>query len=72
MWGHFLAGYSHYTPQTPFGTQGAFAYEVGGGGDITVRRTRWALRLGADMVGSHYFSTWQYSPKAFAGVVYKF
>jgi hypothetical protein len=72
LWGHFLAGYSHYTPQTPFGTQSAFAYEVGGGGDITVRRTRWALRLGADMVGSHYFSTWQYSPKAFAGVVYKF
>jgi hypothetical protein len=24
------------------------------------------------MVGSHYFHTYQYSPKAFAGVVYKF
>jgi len=72
LWGHFLAGYSHFTPQTSFGSQEAFAYEVGGGGDISIRRTHFALRVGADMVGSHYFSTYQYSPKAFAGVVYKF
>ena len=72
LWGHVLFGYSHLTPQTPFGTQSAFAYEAGGGADINVLRTRWALRIGADMVGSHYFNTYQYSPKAFAGVVYKF
>jgi hypothetical protein len=24
------------------------------------------------MVASHYFNTYQYSPKAFAGIVYKF
>lgn len=72
LWGHVLFGYSHFTPQTPFGKQGAFAFEAGGGGDVNIFRTRWALRVGADMVGSHYFGTYQYSPKAFAGVVYKF
>src|SRR4029077_12956105 len=72
LWGHVLFGYSHLTPQTSFGSQDAFAYEAGGGADINILRTRWALRIGADMVGSHYFRTYQYSPKAFAGVVYKF
>jgi hypothetical protein len=72
LWGHVLVGYSHFTPQTPFGSQDAFAYEAGGGGDINFRHSRWALRLGADMVASHYFGTYQYGPKAFAGVVYKF
>jgi hypothetical protein len=72
LWGHVLFGYSHLTPQTPFGTQSAFAYEAGGGGDLNILRSRWALRIGADMFGSHYFGTYQYSPKVFAGVVYKF
>lgn len=72
LWGHVLAGYSHFTPQTSFGSQEAFAYTAGGGADFNVRHGRWALRLGADMVATRYFSTYQYSPKAFAGVVYKF
>jgi len=71
LWGHVLFGYAHLTPQTSFGKQGAFAYEAGGGADIKILRSRWALRIGADMVGSH-FGTYQYSPKAFAGIVYKF
>ena len=72
LWGHVLFGYAHLTPQTSFGKQGAFAYEAGGGADITILRSRWALRLGADMVGSHFFNTYQYSPKVFAGIVFKF
>jgi len=72
LWGHVLVGYSHFTPQTSFGSQDAFAYTAGGGGDINFRHTRWAIRLGADMVASRYFSTYQYSPKAFGGIVYKF
>jgi len=72
LWGHVLVGYSHFTPQTPFGSQDAFAYTAGGGGDINIRRTRFALRLGADMVATHYFGTYQYSPKAFGGIVFKF
>jgi hypothetical protein len=72
LWGHVLVGYSNFTPQTPFGGQQAFAYTAGGGGDINILQSRWALRLGADMVASRYFGTYQYSPKAFAGIVYKF
>jgi hypothetical protein len=72
LWGHVLVGYSNFTPQTPFGGQTAFAYTAGGGGDINILRSRWALRLGADMVATRYFSTYQYSPKAFAGIVFKF
>jgi len=72
LWGHVLFGYSHFTPQTSYGGQGAFAYTAGGGADINIRHTRWALRLGADMVATNYFNTYQYSPKAFAGIVYKF
>jgi hypothetical protein len=72
LWGHALFGGSHFTPQTPFGKQEAFAYEVGGGVDVNSHLQRLALRVGADMVASRYFSTYQYSPKVFAGVVFKF
>lgn len=72
LWGHALFGGSHFTPQTPFGKQEAFAYEVGGGVDINSHLQRIGFRLGADMVASRYFSTYQYSPKAFAGIVFKF
>jgi hypothetical protein len=72
LWGHVLIGYSHETPQTSFGGQGAFAYTAGGGADINIRRSRWALRFGADMLATNYFNTFQYSPKAFGGVVFKF
>ena len=72
LWGHALLGGSHFTPQTPFGKQEAFAYEVGGGVDINTPKNRFALRFGADMIGSHYFSTYQYSPKVSAGLVFKF
>jgi hypothetical protein len=72
LWGHVLFGHAHLTPQTPFGERGAFAYTAGGGADINILRTRWALRIGADMVGTHFFGTYQYSPKAFGGVVFKF
>lgn len=72
IWGHVLLGGSHFTPQTPFGRQEAFAYEAGGGVDINAHHRKFAYRVGADMVGSRFFSTYQYSPKAFIGFVYKF
>jgi hypothetical protein len=72
LWGHALVGGSHFTPQTSFGKQEAFAYEVGGGADFHSPWQRIGYRVGADMVGSHYFSTYQYSPKVFAGIVFKF
>jgi hypothetical protein len=71
VWAHALAGYSHFTPQTPAGLQHAFAYELGGGVDLPFKE-RWALRLGADAMCSRYFNTYQYSPVAHAGLVFRF
>jgi hypothetical protein len=71
VWAHALVGYSHFTPQTAFGNQHALAYTFGGGVDVPFK-PRWSLRVGADAVGSQYFSTHQWSPKASVGVVFKF
>jgi hypothetical protein len=71
LWAHVLGGYSHFTPQTAFGNEHAPAYEAGGGVDIRFR-PRFAYRIEADMVGTHYFNTYQYSPKVTMGLVIKF
>jgi opacity protein-like surface antigen len=71
IWAHALAGYSHFTPQTPAGVQHAFAYELGGGVDLPFK-DRWAVRLGADAMCTHYFNTNQFSPKVSAGLVFRF
>jgi opacity protein-like surface antigen len=71
VWAHALVGYSHFTPQTPNGSQHAFAYELGGGVDLPFK-DRWALRLGGDALCTTYFSTHQFSPKASAGLVFRF
>jgi hypothetical protein len=72
VWGHGLIGGANFLPQTAYGNQGAFAYEVGGGIDINVHQRRFAYRVGADMVGTRFFSTYQYSPKVSISFVYKF
>ena len=72
LWGHVLFGRTHFTPQTAFGPQEAFAYEAGGGVDIGGHYKRWAIRVSGDMIGSHYFSTYQFSPKVSTGFVFKF
>lgn len=72
LWAHGLAGATHFTPQTAYGKQGAFAYEVGVGTDINLSRIRYAIRVGADMVGTLYFGTYQLNPKISAGFVYRF
>ena len=72
LWAHGLVGGSHYLPQTANGGQGALAYELGGGVDIAAGRRRWAYRFSADVVGTRYFNTYQYSPKFSAGIVFKF
>jgi hypothetical protein len=71
IWAHGLVGYSHFTPQTPAGVQHAFAYELGGGVDLPFKE-RWAIRLEGDAMCSRYFNTHQYSPKASAGLVFRF
>ncbi|MGH9736532.1 MAG: hypothetical protein ACRD8A_18325 [Candidatus Acidiferrales bacterium] len=72
IWAHALAGATHFTPQTSYGGQGAFAYEVGLGADLNLSHARYAIRAGADMIGSTYFGTYQLSPKISAGMVYRF
>jgi hypothetical protein len=71
VWAHALIGYSHFTPQTAYGDQHALAYAFGGGVDVPFK-PRWALRAGVDAVGSRYFGTYQWGPKASVGVVFKF
>lgn len=72
VWAHALAGATHFTPQTAYGGQGAFAYEVGLGADLNLSHARYAIRAGADMIGTTYFGTYQLSPKISAGMVYRF
>lgn len=72
VWIHGLAGGSHYVPQTSYGNQGAFGFELGGGVDVNTHNSRWAYRVGVDAVGTLYFNTYQFSPKVSAGIVYKF
>jgi len=71
VWIHGLAGEGHFGPQTPYGSEDGFGYEVGGGVDITPRRLRLSWRVQADMVGTHLYGTYQYSPKISIGLVYK-
>lgn len=71
-WVHGLIGGSHFVPQTTLGNQGAFSYEAGGGVDIAVHHRRIAYRLQADLVGTRFFSTYQYSPKVSVGIVFKY
>jgi len=72
VWGHGLVGGAHLTPRTAFGSMGAFGYEIGGGVDINARHRRLAYRMEADMLGTHFFGTYQFSPKVSVGIAYRF
>jgi hypothetical protein len=72
LWVHGLAGGAHFLPETPYGSLDAFSYELGGGIDLTPRHRRLGYRLAADMVGTRFYGTYQYSPKISAGIFYKF
>jgi opacity protein-like surface antigen len=72
VWAHGLAGYSNFLPQTALGNHSAFGFEAGAGVDLNIREQRWALRFAGDGIGTHYFNTFQMSPKFSAGVVFKF
>jgi hypothetical protein len=72
IFAHGLVGGSHYTPQTAYGGQGAFAYEVGLGADVNAHHQRLSYQVELDMIGSHYFGTQQLSPKGSVGIVWRF
>jgi hypothetical protein len=72
FWAHALIGVMFITPQTPYGGQSALAGVVGAGVDLNGHARHMALRFAVDAVASNYFGTYQVSPKASAGVVFKF
>jgi hypothetical protein len=72
LWAHALAGGSHFSPKTPYGSEGAFAFEAGGGVDLTPSHRRFAVRVQGDLLGTYFFSTYQYNAKVSVGFVYKF
>lgn len=72
LWAHGLVGGTKFVPQTAFGSDTALAYEAGGGVDVGAHHRRIAYRLELDMVGTRYFSTYQYSPRISVGIVFKY
>lgn len=72
LFGHGLVGGAHFTPQTSLGSRNAFGYVLGGGVDVNAHHRRFAYRVGADMVGTRFFSSNQFSPRVYAGFVFKF
>jgi hypothetical protein len=72
IWIHGMGGWSRLTPQTAFGPQNAWGYEVGGGLDIGPPHKRFGYRVEADLVGTRYFGTYQDSPRIAAGVFFRY
>lgn len=72
FWVHGLAGTAYLSPKTVYGGQHAFSEEFGAGADLAPRRSRVSYRVEADIVGTFFFGTYQYSPKVTAGLVYRF
>jgi len=72
IWGHALVSHAKFLPQTALGGQTAFGFVVGAGADLGSHRSRFAIRVEGDLVGTRFFSTYQYSPRFAVGIVYKF
>lgn len=72
FWVHGLVGGAHFVPQTIFGGENALAYEAGGGVDLNPHHGRFTYRLQGDVLETHFFGTYQASPKVSVGLVYKF
>ncbi|MFY9529222.1 MAG: hypothetical protein WBC04_10775 [Candidatus Acidiferrales bacterium] len=70
-WAHFVIGHAHQRPPSPFGKQGAFGFEPGGGVDY--RMNKWlAVRIEGDVITTFFFSKAQANPKIAGGIVFNF
>jgi hypothetical protein len=69
-WIHGLVGYSHLSPEVPYGSSSALGYKAGAGVDFNSHRRRIALRASVDLNGNHFFQTYQLSPEASVGIVF--
>jgi hypothetical protein len=67
-WAHGVIGYTHLSPKTTFGNQSALGYKVGGGIDFNPHHTRIGYRVSADLLGNHFFNTYQLSPELSVGI----
>src|SRR5580692_8743328 len=72
LWAHAMIGGMFIDPQTPYGGQGALAGLAGVGADLNAHHRHVALRVAIDGIASRFFNTYQISPKASVGIVYKF
>ena len=72
LWAHAMIGGMFIDPQTPYGGQGALAGLAGIGADLNAHHRHVALRVAIDGIASRFFNTYQISPKASVGIVYKF
>jgi hypothetical protein len=72
VWAHAMIGGMFIDPQTPYGGQGALAGLGGVGVDLNAHHRHVALRVALDGIASRFFNTYQISPKASVGIVYKF
>ncbi len=72
LWAHALFAGAYMTPKTPYGGQGTVAGVFGVGVDLNGHHRHMAVRVAIDGVATHFFGTFQFSPKASVGIVYKF
>jgi len=69
-WVHGLVGYSRLSPQPSYGSDSAFGYKAGAGVDFNPHHSRMAFRASVDLMGDHFFQTYQLSPEASVGIVF--
>jgi hypothetical protein len=72
IWGHGMVGGAHFYPQTAFGSQDAFAFDIGGGVDLNPRHKRLGFRGQVDWSPTLFFGTHQYNIRESVGIVYRF
>jgi hypothetical protein len=72
IWGHGMVGGAHFYPQTPFGSQDAFAGDIGAGVDVNPHHKRLGFRGAVDWTPTLFFGTHQYNVRESVGVVYSF
>jgi hypothetical protein len=72
VWAHGLIGGAYLAPHSPYGNEDAGAAVVGVGADLNAHHRHVAYRLAIDAVGTHFFGTYQLSPKVSVGIVFKF
>lgn len=72
VWAHALIGGAYLAPKSPYGSEWAGAAVLGVGADLNAHHRHVAYRLAVDAVGTHFFGTYQLSPKVSLGIVFKF